>query len=55
MVLVHVTLSECALHMYEVSLNISNGYQVIERTRCGIANDHREITPKISEAEFWFL
>ena len=35
--------------------NTSNGYQVIERTRNGIANDQREITPKISKAEFWFL
>ena len=33
MVLVHDTSSQCALQMYEVSLNICNGYQVIERTR----------------------
>ena len=34
---------------------ISNGYQVIERTRNSIANDQREITPEISKAELWFL
>ena len=32
MVLVHVTWSECALKMYEVLLNFSNGNQVIEQT-----------------------
>ena len=52
MVLVHDTSSECALQMYKVSLN---GYQVIERTQNSIANDQREITPKISKAELWFL
>ena len=35
--------------------NTSNGYQVIERTQNRIANDQREITPKIFEAELWFL
>ena len=35
--------------------NTSNGYQVIEQTQYGIANDQREITPKISKAELWFL
>ena len=35
--------------------NTSNCYQVIERTRNSIANDQREITPKISKAELWFL
>ena len=33
MVLVHDTSSQCALQMYEVSINICNGYQVIELTR----------------------
>ena len=28
--------------------NTSNGYQVIEQTPNSIANDQREITPKIS-------
>ena len=42
MVLVHDTLSECALQMYVVSLNTSYGYQVIERTRKIIANDQRK-------------
>ena len=53
MVLVHDLSSECALQMYEI--NTSNGYQVIEQTRNSIANDQREITPKISKAELWFL
>ena len=35
--------------------NTSNGYQVIERTQNSIANDQREIIPKISNAELWFL
>ena len=33
----------------------SNAYQVIERTRNSIANDQREITPKISKAELTIL
>ena len=36
-------------------LNNFNGYQLPERTRIRIANDQREITPKISQAELWFL
>ena len=32
-----------------------NGCQLTERTRYSIANDQREITPKISKAELWFL
>ena len=36
-------------------LNSFNGCQVTERTRNSIANDQREITPKISKAELWFL
>ena len=32
-----------------------NGCQLTERTRNSIANDQREITPKISKAESWFL
>ena len=51
MVLVHDVLSECALQMYEISLK----YLTIEWTLNSIANDQREITPKISKAEFWFL
>ena len=35
--------------------NSFNGCQDTERTRNGIANDQREITPKISKAELWFL
>ena len=36
-------------------LNSFNGCQLTERTRNSIANDRREITPKISKAELWFL
>ena len=32
-----------------------NDCQLTERTRNSIANDQREITPKISKAELWFL
>ena len=35
--------------------NSLNGCQVTERTRNSIANDQREITPKISKTELWFL
>ena len=36
-------------------LNSFNGCQLTERTRNSIANDQREITPKKSKAELWFL
>ena len=36
-------------------LNSFNGRQLTEQTRNSIANDQREITPKISKAELWFL
>ena len=36
-------------------LNSLNGCQLTEQTPNSIANDQREITPKISKAEFWFL
>ena len=36
-------------------LNSFNGCQLTERTRNSIANDQREITPKISKAELWFF
>ena len=36
-------------------LNNFNGCQLTERTRNSIANDQREITPKISKAGLWFL
>ena len=32
-----------------------NGCQLTELTRNSIANDQREITPKIYKAELWFL
>ena len=36
-------------------LNSFHGCQLTERTRNSIENDQREITPKISKAELWFL
>ena len=36
-------------------LNSFNGCQITERTRNSIENDQREITPKISKSELWFL
>ena len=36
-------------------LNSFNGCQLTEWTRNSIANDQREITPKLSEAELWLL
>ena len=55
MVLVHDTLSYCALQLYEVSLNSFNGCQLTDWTRNSIVNDQREIPPKLSKAELWFL
>ena len=56
MVLVHQTLSYCALQLYmKFRLNSFNGCQVTERTRNSITNDQREIAPKINKAELWFL
>ena len=45
-----IVLYNCMFH-----LNNFNGCQHTERTRNCIANDQREITPKISKAELWFL
>ena len=36
-------------------LNSFNGCQFTEWTRNSIANDQRELTPKLSEADLWFL
>ena len=44
MVIVHDTLSECALQMYEVCWNISTSYQVIEGNE--IANYQKENNSK---------
>ena len=55
MVLVHNTSSYCALQLYEVSVINLNGCQLTQRTLNSIANDQREITPKISKVELWFL
>ena len=35
--------------------NSFNGFQVTEWTQNSIVNDQREITPRISKAELWFL
>ena len=46
-----IVLNNCMkFHFYSFS-----GCQLTERTRNSIANDQREITPKISKAELWFL
>ena len=57
MVLVHDTSSYCVLYnkCMKFHFNSFNGCQVTERTRNSIANDQREITPKISKADLWFL
>ena len=39
----------------KLDLNSFNGCQLTEWTRNRIANDQREITPKVSESELWFL
>ena len=46
-------LDKCMKFCWNTS--ISNGYQVIERTQNSIANDQREINPKIYKAELMFL
>ena len=51
MVLMYDTSSNCALQLYEVSFKIA----VTERRQNSIANDQREIAPKLCKAEIWFL
>ena len=46
MVLMHDTLSDCALKCMKFLSNTYNGYQIIERTRNSNANDLRVITQK---------
>ena len=51
-------MTHCLIVLYncmKFQPNSINGYQLTERTRNSIANDKREITPKISKAELWFL
>ena len=55
MVLVHDTSSQCALQMYEVSLYICNGYQVIEWTRFYNYLCYKGDNLKIHMHELWFL
>ena len=50
--------ADCLIVLYncmKLNLNSFNGCQLTEWTRNSIANDQREITPKLSEAELWFL
>ena len=56
MVLVHDTHRLIVLYnCMKFLLNSFNGCQLTERTQNSIANYQREITPKISKAELWFL
>ena len=51
-------MTHCLIVLYnsmKFHLNSLSGCQLTERTRNSIANDQREITPKISKAELWFL
>ena len=51
-------MTHCLIVLYnclKFHLNNFNGCQLTEGTRNGIANDQREITPKISKVELWFL
>ena len=50
--------THCLLVFYnsmKFHFNSFNGCQVTERTQNRIVNDQKEITPKISKAELWFL
>ena len=54
-VLMHDTLSECAFKMCE-SLGTPLTVTKLKREHeIALQNDQREITPKISKAELWFL
>ena len=49
-------MKHCLIVLYncmKFHLNSFNCCQLTERTRNSIANDQREITPKISKAELW--
>ena len=51
-------MTHCLIVLYnyiKFHLDSFNGCQLTERIRNSIANDQREITPKISKAELWFL
>ena len=51
-------MTHCLIVLYncmKFHLNYINGCQLTEWTRNSIANNQREITPKISKAELWFL
>ena len=55
MVLVHDTSSYVLNNCMKFHFYSFNGCQLTERTQNCIANDQREITPKIFKAELWFL
>ena len=51
-------MTHCLIVLYNClnfHLNSFNGCQLKERTQKSITNDQRELTPKISKAEVWFL
>ena len=51
-------MTHCLIVLYnciKFHSDCSNGFQLTARTRNSIANDQREITPKINKAELWFL
>ena len=56
--LLFLCMTHCLIMLYnymKFHFNSFNGCQVTELTRNSIANDQREITPKISKAELRFL
>ena len=51
-------ITHCLIVLYNCMkfyLYSSNGCQLTEWTRNSVANDQREVTPKLSEAELWLL
>ena len=51
-------MTHCLIVLYncmKFHLNRFNGCQLTEHQRNSIANDQREITPKISKVELWFV
>ena len=51
-------MTHCLIVLYncmKIHLNSFYGCQLTEWTRTNIANDQREITSKLSEAELWLL
>ena len=51
-------MTHCLIVLYncmKFHFYVFNGCQLTEQTRNSILNDQREITPKISKADLWFL